>query len=148
VFIHSRPAGLPIDTIAVLGARDGYLATAVRVNGADPSSASVDQAQEDLRLASAVRKAGGTSGEMFWQFPLAQHLARAQEQEIRKVWDRLHDDRAREALLRHLVMTLRIWRPDVVITDFPDSKSSGWASDALVVQAVREAFALAADNQA
>src|SRR5260370_15178668 len=85
---------------------------------------------------------------MFWQFPLAQHLARADEPEIRKAWDRLNADRSREALLRHLVMTLRMWRPDVIVTDFPDAKSSGWTSDALVVQAVREAFALAADPEA
>src|SRR5207248_7964075 len=99
-------------------------------------------------IASAVRKAGGISGEMFWQFPLAQHLARADEQEIRKAWDRLHEDRSHEALLRHLVMTLRMWRPDVVITDLPDGKSSGWTCDALIAQAVREAFALAAHTQA
>jgi photosystem II stability/assembly factor-like uncharacterized protein len=148
IFIHSRPSGLPIDTIAVLGARDGYLATAVRVNGSEPSSTPPDQAQENLRFAAAVRKAGGSSAEMFWQFPLAQHLARADEPEIRKAWDRLHADRSREALLRHLVMTLRMWRPDVIVTDFPDGKSSGWTSDALVVQAVREAFALAADPEA
>src|SRR5207244_7374915 len=100
------------------------------------SSASLDLAQEDLRLAAAVRKAGGASGEMFWQFPVTQHLARADQQEIRNAWDRLHEDRSREALHRHLVMTLRMWRPDVIVTDFPEGKSSGWPSDARVVRAV------------
>jgi photosystem II stability/assembly factor-like uncharacterized protein len=147
LLVHSRPVGLPIDTLAVLGARDGYLATAVRVNGSDPGSANLDQAQESLRFSAAVRKAGGASGELFWQFPLPQHLTRAAEDEIRQAWDHLHVDRSSEALRRHLVLALRMWRPDVIVTDFPDSKASGWTSDALVAQAVREAFQQAADAQ-
>jgi hypothetical protein len=94
-----------------------------------------------------VRKAGGATGEMFWQFPLAQHLARAGEPEIQQAWDRLHADRSRDALVRQLVMSLRIWRPDVIVTDFPDDKASGWKSDALVVRAMRDAFTQAADPQ-
>jgi photosystem II stability/assembly factor-like uncharacterized protein len=148
VFIHARPSGLPLDTVAVLGGQDGYLSTAVQVTGPDPNSVSLDQAGYALRLAAAARNAGGAAGEMFWQFPLPQHLARADKHEILQEWDHLHSGRSSEALLRHLVLTLRMWRPDVIITDFPDDKSNAWTSDSLIVQSVRDAFNKAADDKA
>jgi len=148
LFIHSRSSGLPLDTVAVLGERDGYLTTAVQVTAPDPSSASLDQARLPLRLAAAARMVGGAAGEMFWQFPLPQHLARADEPEILQAWNRQNAERFSETLLRHLVLTLRIWRPDVVITDFPDGKTSGWTSDSLVAKAIQEAYKQAADEKA
>jgi photosystem II stability/assembly factor-like uncharacterized protein/tetratricopeptide (TPR) repeat protein len=148
LFIHSRPSGLLLDTIALLGGQDGYITVAVQVTGPDPNSASMDQAGLPLRLAAANRKVGGAAGEMFWQFPLPQHLVRADERQILQAWDRLHSERSSEALLRHLVLTLRTWRPDVVITDSPEAKVGGWTSDALLAQALQEAFKQAADEKA
>lgn len=148
LFIHSRPSGLPLDTMAVLGGQDGFLTAAVLVAGPDPNSASMNHAQDDLRLDAAVRLVGGAAAEIFWQFPLPQHLARADEREILQAWDRLNSDRSSEALLRHLVMTIRMWRPDVIVTDCPDLKDSGWTSDSLIVQALRLAFKQAADEKA
>jgi len=147
LLVHARPSGLPVDTVALLGGQDGYLTTAVLVTAPDPTSANMGHAQDPSRLAAAVRKAGGAAGEMFWQFPISQHLARADEREILKDWDRMHSDRSSAGLLRHLVLTIRMWRPDVLITDFPDSKISGWTSDSLIVQALREAFNQAADDK-
>ena len=38
LFVHARAAGTPLDTIALVGAQDGYLTTSLRVTAADPAS--------------------------------------------------------------------------------------------------------------
>jgi photosystem II stability/assembly factor-like uncharacterized protein len=153
LFIHARAAGLPADTLALLGGEEGYLTAALRVAGPDPESAAPVRASDAQRFSAAVRKAGGAAGEMLWQFPVPQHLLRCEPPELMKSWDRLHADRAAEQLLHQLVLTLRIWRPDVVITDTPvvpkeDGAGTTVASEAVVVEAVREAFKRAADPKA
>jgi photosystem II stability/assembly factor-like uncharacterized protein len=148
LFIHSRPTGMQVDTVAVLGGQEGYLTVGLRANGSDPLSAAPGRASEGLRFAAAVRMAGGTAGEMLWQFPVPQHLATAEGNDLLKSWDQLHAERSAEELLRQLVLALRIWRPEVVVTDSPDAKKAGWPVESLLVEAVREAFVRAADSKA
>lgn len=145
LFVHSRPTSLPVDTIALLGGQDGYLTTAVRVNAVDPASASPKRASDTQRWTAAVNKVGGAAGEMFWDFPLPQHLAGCDKNELLKAWDRLHGDRGAEQFLRQLVLTIRIWKPAVIITDNPDPTATASPADALVAEAVHEAFRRAAD---
>jgi photosystem II stability/assembly factor-like uncharacterized protein len=145
LFVNARPAGLPLETVAWLGGQEGYLAATLRVHGSDPDSAAYARADEAIRFKAAVRRAAGAAGEMLWQFPIPQHLARADKQDLLKAWDRLHGDRTAEELLRQLVLTLRIWRPNVVITDHPDAQATGYPVDALLAEAIHEAFFQAAN---
>lgn len=148
LFVHARPAEVPLDTVASLGAQDGYLTTALRISAPDPASAAPSQAADAQRWASACNLAGGASGEMLWQFPLPQHLQRGSKKEIVQAWDRLHADKAADQLLRQMVLALRTWKPAVVVTDHPDPAVTGFATDALVAEALHEAFARAADPNA
>jgi photosystem II stability/assembly factor-like uncharacterized protein/tetratricopeptide (TPR) repeat protein len=141
--VHARPAGVPLETLAALGADEGYLTTAVRVIASDPATAAPARATEALRLAAAARQAGGAAGEALWQFPLPQHLSQGDKADLVKNWDRRHGNAAAEELLRQLVLTLRVWRPNVVITDGGEP-----ACDGLVQEAVREAVKRAADPKA
>lgn len=145
LLISSRPSRLPADAIAVAGARDGYLAAAFCVNAADPAGAPSDEAHEGVRFAAAVRKAGGAAGEVLWQFPLADYMAEAGKPDLLKAWDGPHAGRAAEDYLRQVVLALRVWRPDVVVTDHPDADRNPNPADALVAEAAREAFGRAAD---
>jgi photosystem II stability/assembly factor-like uncharacterized protein/tetratricopeptide (TPR) repeat protein len=147
LFVHARSAAVPVDAVALLGHEDGYLATAVRLQTSDPASAPLGKAAEGPRLAGAVRQAGGAAAELLWQFPVPEHLTRAEKAELVKSWDRLHGDRAADQLLRQLVLALRVWRPAVVVTDNPDLQN-GTPLEALVVEAVQEAFNRAADAKA
>lgn len=148
LFVHARPTGFPVDTVAVLGGQEGYLATALRVSAPDSLSAAPAKAWESQRFSAASRMAGGAAGEMLWQFPVPQHLARADRDELLKEWDRLHGDQAAPQLLRQLVLTLRTWRPDVVITDHPEAAATGFSIDALVAEAVQAAITSAGDAKA
>jgi hypothetical protein len=93
-----------------------------------------------------VRGAGGAAGETLWQFPLPQHLAGSDKADLLKSWEGRHGGAATEELLRQLVLTLRAWRPEVVVTD-GDGGDAG-PGDLLVREAVREAFKRAADPAA
>jgi photosystem II stability/assembly factor-like uncharacterized protein len=148
LFIHARGPGLPVDALASLGGEEGYLTAALRVVGPDSSSAAFARASDGQRLEAAVRQAGGAAGEMLWQFPAPQHLARCEPNELVKSWDRLHADHAAEQLLRQLVLAIRMWQPSVIVTDSPEETAGGFPSEMLVGQAVSQAFKRAADPKA
>jgi photosystem II stability/assembly factor-like uncharacterized protein len=141
LFVHARAAGVPLDTVAVLGAQEGYLGAVLRVTAPDPGSASPARSADPQVLAAAVRQAGGAAAESLWQFPVPSHLARADRQELIQAWNLLHGDRADDQLVRQLVLAIRTWRPDVLITDSPD----GPGAEALLPEALRVAFEKAAD---
>jgi photosystem II stability/assembly factor-like uncharacterized protein/tetratricopeptide (TPR) repeat protein len=140
VMLVQAAAEMPLDTAALLGGEEGYLTTALRVVAADPRTAAFAHASDGQRLDAALREVGGAAGEMLWQFPLPQHLARCDAPELIKAWDKTHGDQAAQDLLRQLVLSLRMWRPNVVVTDAGQGDST-----ALVAEAVREAYQKAAD---
>lgn len=148
--VHARPGGVPFDTIALLGGEEGYLMTALQVTAPDPSSAPPTSASAPQRLAFAMRQTAGAVGESLWQFPLPQHLERAEPREVMGFWDKLHADRGADQVLRQLVLALRMWQPEVVLTDGKSAAPDGADTplDALIAEAVEEAFKRAADPKA
>jgi photosystem II stability/assembly factor-like uncharacterized protein len=145
LFVHARSSELHVDTIANLGGQEGYLTASLCLTGADPASAEPVRAAEPDRWQAASDRAAGAAAEILWQFPLPQHLTQADRPGLVKYWDRMHGDHAAEQMLRQLVLALRIWQPAVVITDHPDAVITRSGADALVAEAVHEAFARAAD---
>src|SRR5207244_1980664 len=115
---------------------------------ADPASAAPGRASDEQRFTAALRQSGGAAGEVLWQFPLPLHLANADKSELMRFWNQLHADRAAEEFVRQLVLALRVWRPAVVLTDHPDPRATGFAGDALLAEALHEAFTRAADPKA
>jgi photosystem II stability/assembly factor-like uncharacterized protein len=176
LFVHARAATLPVDTVALLGGEEGYLAVALHAACPHPNTdlrmqllrekeqGKIDQAElerqlervaaasagatQPERLAAAVRGAGGAAGDVLWQFPLPSHLAGAGREELLRFWNEVHGDQAPHELLRQMVLALRTWRPAVVITDHPDPKVAGCPADTLVAEAMHEAFTQAADPKA
>jgi photosystem II stability/assembly factor-like uncharacterized protein len=146
LLVHSHARDLPVDTLAVLGANEGYLCAAVRAVAPEPLSASPSCATEAQRCAAAVRSAGGMTGEALWGFPLPQYLEQSDRKQVLAYWDKVHAGRAERELVRQLVLALRVWRPSVVLGDHPDGK--GPAPVGLVADALQEAVRLASDDQA
>jgi photosystem II stability/assembly factor-like uncharacterized protein len=146
--LHARGEDLPVDTVAMLGGEHGLLTAATAITAPDPKSDAPADAAKAQRFAAAQRMAGGAAGEMLWQFPLPQDYFDADQNGLVAFWDSLHGDRAAQQLLRQLVLAIRIWQPDVVLTDHPDIKATGSAASALVAEALHEAFQQAADPKA
>ncbi|MBY0527175.1 MAG: hypothetical protein K2R98_27515 [Gemmataceae bacterium] len=142
--IHARTDGVPFDAVSLLAGDEGYLTATLRVAGSDPTSASFARASDPQRLAFAMRQSAGAAGETLWQFPVPEHLGRADRAELVAAWDRLHGGHAADQLLQQLVLTLRMWQPAVVLID---GKSDS-ALDELVAEAVQEAYKRAADPKA
>lgn len=142
MFVCARPETLPVDTLALCGADEGYLMTALCLVAPDPSSSAPVRAGDPFRFAAAVRQAGGVSGEMLWQFPLPQHLAGADADKLLTHWSTAHGEQVRQEMLRQLVLSLRMWRPDVLVSDAFAGKGAppinGLVSE-LLVEAVKQA---------
>jgi photosystem II stability/assembly factor-like uncharacterized protein len=143
LFVNARAAGAPLDAVALVGGQDGYLTASLRVTTADPACAAPGRASDGIRFASAVRQAGGAAAETLWQFPVPSYLAHSGRDELLPAWDQRHGGRAADQLLRQAVLALRMWRPDVVVTDGAGAPGA----DGLVAEAMREAFKAAADPQ-
>jgi photosystem II stability/assembly factor-like uncharacterized protein len=148
LFAHARSSELPVDVLANLGGQEGYLAASLCVMAPDPASAWPALAADPELWEAASNRAAGAAAETLWQFPMPEHLGRIDRAALVKYWDRMHGDHAADQLLRQMVLALRIWQPSVVITDHPDSAVTGSAADAVIAEAMHEAFARAADARA
>ena len=146
--VHARACAVPLDAVALLGEQDGYLAAGLCVTAAEPQTAGLARASEACRFNAAFRLAGGALAEGLWQFPVGSHLARADKATLLAAWDRLHADRAAPELLAQLVLAIRMYRPEVLLTDHPDARTTGHDADALVAEATNEAFRRAGDRSA
>src|SRR5262249_2325479 len=127
------------------GAQDGYLTAGLCVTAPEPATAALNRVGEPDRVNEAFRQSGGAAASMLWQFPVPSHLARADRQKLLEARDRAHGDQAARDLLAQLVLALRTYQPEVVLTDLPDPKHG---ADSLVAEAMKEAFARAADKDA
>ncbi len=145
---HAHATGLPLGVVAQVGGEQGYLTTALRVLSSDSGSAAFRGASEGARWNQAHRQAGGAAAESLWQFPLATYLTDSPRADVLRAWDTLHGGRASEQLLRQLVLALRIWRPEVVVTDAPGESTPAGTLEQLLGEAMSEACKKAADKDA
>ena len=143
--VHSRNNDAPVDTLALLGAAEGYLTTSLRITAPDPATVVWGRDQDARRYGAAIRHAGGMAGETLWHFPMPQHLEGSSNQTILAHWNQLHKNEAEDELMRQLVLSLRIWRPSVVISEHPKNSA---ALSSLLADAMQEAFRRAADPKA
>lgn len=161
LFVHANAKSVPLDTVAALGGEEGYLAAALSVTCADPATfakkynsdaeriaaamkaADPLRATDNERLGLAMRLSGGAAGEVMWQFPIAGFQESPSAQAILDTWAEKHDEKAANAMLRQIVLALRTWRPDVIVTDPPSDELAK-----AVNLVVRKAFEVAADSDA
>jgi photosystem II stability/assembly factor-like uncharacterized protein len=142
-FVHARPADQPLETVALLGADEGYITAALQVTSPDPATADFKRATESDRWLAAQRKVGGAAAATIGSFPLPPQLVDADRPDLTRAWDqRLRTSSARH-LVRLLTLQLRTWRPEVVVTGYAKTPLDG-----LVSEALREAFDCAGDPQA
>jgi len=167
LFVHSASPALPLETVALLGEEEGYHTTALRVTCAaapaapsrspeddrpilrkiEPTGTRPVRALDPEKLSSAMRIVGGTAGESLWQFPLPNHDEGCSANQLLEHWDRLHGDRSSIQMLRQLVLAIRVWRPEVIVTD-AGKGSNVEPAQAIVVAAIKEAFKQASEENA
>jgi photosystem II stability/assembly factor-like uncharacterized protein len=142
LIVTARAEFLPCELLTSLAADAGYHTVALRVLSEDSSSPD-HTAHASERFHTVVRRLGGICGETLtgWQVPEVIETASAEK--LAEILGNGNSARTLERLQQQLVLTLRIWRPDVVITDHPDVQGPGGVEGALVALAVSKAFRLA-----
>ncbi|VTR91327.1 photosystem ii stability assembly factor : Uncharacterized photosystem II stability/assembly factor-like protein OS=Pirellula staleyi (strain ATCC 27377 / DSM 6068 / ICPB 4128) GN=Psta_0929 PE=4 SV=1: PSII_BNR: DUF1083 [Gemmata massiliana] len=143
LFLHSSGKNTPLDVVAGIGAADGYLCASTSLMNADPATADPKRASDGLRARAAMRLAGGSAAESAWAFPLSAHATGLPPRELLATWDRAHNGKANEQLLRHAVLAIRTWQPDVIVCDLYATDTN--PADALALNVAKEAFKQAAD---
>ncbi len=141
LIVTAKGENVPAPVVALLGGDEGYLTVATQVTAADPHSAAPGRSAEAMRLREAIRQAGGCAAEVLWSFPLPGHLAQADAATLARFWGSSNDEnRGLEQLERALVLTLRIWKPEVVLTDNPDPRTATGQPGAAVGLAIQRAI--------
>jgi photosystem II stability/assembly factor-like uncharacterized protein len=135
LFVNARAKDVPFDAIATECAAARNSATVVVTS--DPAANSLSACRMDR----AARLAGGDCGEELTAFPLPSFLQSCGSERIINVWNAAHAGRAPQELLRHLVLTLRLYQPQSVIVD----DQHGHAVGAIIAEAVTEAAKRAGD---
>ncbi len=143
LFLNADGRSAPLELAPQLGLADGYLCTAVSVMSVDPATAHPARGADAARFAQAVRQAGGAAAEAGWAFPLPSHAAALPPRDLLATWDRAHEGKANEQLLRQAVLAIRVWQPEVVVTDAASTDAG--PAEVLVLHAARESFRQAAD---
>jgi photosystem II stability/assembly factor-like uncharacterized protein len=143
--LHASHRSAPLDVVSLLGHGDGYLCAAVGLLCADSATSDPSRSADAARLRHAMRLAGGVAGDVGWAFPVAAHAAGLPPRDLLASWDRAHDGKAAEQLLRQAVLAIRTWQPDVIVADsLAETEAAG---SALALHASKEAFRQAADPQ-
>jgi photosystem II stability/assembly factor-like uncharacterized protein len=141
--VHTTVTTSHLETLAELGTGGGYLVGALHLVTADGKLAPDQGAAALHRWVQVVRGVGGAAAESQGGFPLADYDSHLPAAELLSIWDRLHHGRAREVLVRQLVLAIRMWQPEIVVSD----RATDGPSQVLH-EALREAFEKAADSQA
>ena len=143
LFLHANGKNTPLDVVALLGGADGYLCTATSLMCADPATVDPKRASDNLRLRNAMRFAGGAASDCGWAFPVAAQAVGLPPRELLASWDRAHNGKANEQLLRQAVLAIRMWQPEVIVCDVYASDAP--SADVLALNVAKEAFKHAAD---
>lgn len=142
--IFSRPSDIPLELLARLSADEGYLAAIEVLNRQDLETPSPESAFALRRSHEAVAQAGGSATATAWRFPARPAALQLAQDDVVELWNRTSDGQGLDRLDAYLVSRIRMWRPDVVFTSPPASKSAE-STAALVNQIVLRAVERAAD---
>lgn len=141
--LHASCRTTPLDVVSLLGHVDGYLCASLALMSADPTTADSKHTGDAARLRQSMRLAGGATGDVGWAFPIAAHASGLPPRELMASWDRMHAGKAAEQLLRQTVLAIRMWQPEIILTDAISTDAA--SADVLVLHAAKEAFKQAAD---
>lgn len=138
LIVSAQAKQLPLGTLALLGGDEGYLISAIQVVRAQPAPGMMPQA-EDLIVHEAGRRCGGLAAEVLGGFSVPQYFTGTTATAVARYWGHGDEAAGLARLEEQLVLALRMWRPDVVLSEPADPRLSGGALGALVTLAMKNA---------
>ena len=142
--IFAEPHKIPVEMFVMLAGNEGYLSAVEILTSTSTTAPPSTRRSLDERTHESVVAVGGTGAETAWQFPLRFAGLKVSAASIVEDWDRVNAYGGRERLLEHVVGKIRMWRPEVVVTEPPSLRGKDPLAQ-LVNQAVIAAVEKAAD---
>lgn len=142
--MFAEPNRIPLELLTDLGGDEGYLSVVNVVARPHPESADATAAPLDQRTHEAVVAVGGSLAETAWQFPVRYPGLKLPAAALAAGWERAGGARGRDALEAYVVRQIRIWRPEIVVTE-PASARDDDPLGQMVNQAVLAAVEKAGD---
>jgi photosystem II stability/assembly factor-like uncharacterized protein len=133
---------VPLELLAKLSGNDGYLSAVEVLCRRDVEVQPGDGPPPAERLQQAVAAVGGSHAHVAWQFPLRQTGLQLTAEHFFQCWDAIHRGRGGEELEAYVVRQMRLWRPDVVVTqemNYRDPDQLRQLIGKIVLQAVDKA---------
>jgi photosystem II stability/assembly factor-like uncharacterized protein len=141
--VFPRAGDVPFELLAEQGAAEGYI-TAVDLLHTESTDDRANDPAANVRAREAMILAGVASAETAWRFPLPHTDPALTPADLLAALNRANDGRAIELLELHLVRTLRMWRPDVIIVPHAAQNESE-SMTAVVEDLVRRSVEAASD---
>ncbi|MEO8498729.1 MAG: tetratricopeptide repeat protein, partial [Planctomycetota bacterium] len=138
---------VPLELLARYCGDEGYLGVVESLTRRDVETSSAAATSAEQRLAAGVLAASGSYANATWRFPLRQAGLKMTAESIAQGWSLANGADGNEVLDEYLVLRLRQWRPDVLVTRASDPRRPDPLTQ-LVNQAVLRATKQAADPTA
>lgn len=143
----SQPKDVPLEMLARLSGNEGYLSVVEALTRHDTDVPPNDDVPVEDRFHEAVAAVGGCATRVAWQFPTRQMGLGFSPEQILATWDAGQAGQGVRQLQEYLVKEIRMWRPDVVVTDSGDAPDSSPVSR-ILAQAIVGALQAAGDGRA
>ncbi len=140
--LFARAEEVPLELLAALSGEEGYLAVVSVLGRRDLDASTPDQGPEADRLREAVLSAGGSAADRAWRFPLWPAALWMDAERLVELWDRTNDGHALRRVEEELVRSIRLWRPEIIVTSSARTDSgdpAGRVASRMVLRAVEQA---------
>lgn len=145
--LFAEPSDVPLEVLARYCGDEGYLGVVESLTRRDVETTSAMGVDEEQRLAAGVVAASGSYANTSWRFPLRQSGTSMSADAIALGWSLTNGADGSQLLEEYLVLRIRQWRPEVVITRSSDPRRNDVLAT-MVSQAVLTATQKAADPAA
>jgi photosystem II stability/assembly factor-like uncharacterized protein len=141
--VFASEKDVPLEALADVGAADGYI-TAIELLHKTSWDSDIARTQGyDDRGEESMLLAGAAAANSAWRFPLEAGADSTQAADLLERLNREHDGRAVELIERHIVRSVRMWRPEVVVTHASDVDQANSPAAVLVPLLLRSIEAAA-----
>jgi photosystem II stability/assembly factor-like uncharacterized protein len=140
--LFAEAENIPLELFAKISAQDGYLGVVEALSRRDVEVTPRNEVPLADRVHQAAVEVGGSEGLMAWNFPLRQKGIQISVGQIVEGWDRANGGRGLAEFQSHLVRQIRIWRPELIITQEVAPRTNDPLSQVVgqsVLQAVEDA---------
>ncbi len=142
--MFGEPRDVPMELFALESGDEGYLGYAEFFGRRDVEIPTAGNALLEDRCHAALSAVGASGADCEWRFPLRQDGLLFSSQAIIDGWNRANDGQAADSLEEIMVRKIRMWRPEVIVTE-PSSPRGEQPLSHIIHQLVVNAARQAAD---